>query len=162
MSDERLTHVDGRGNAHMVDVAGKAVTHRRAVAGALVRMKPATREMIVEGRAPKGDVLAVARVAGIMAAKRTSDLIPLCHPLSLTRASVEFEPVAEGMRVTAEAETDGKTGVEMEALTAAGVAALALYDMCKAVDRGMVVDGLGLVLKEGGKSGRWTREEDSR
>src|SRR5512140_2955949 len=118
MSDERLTHVDERGNARMVDVAGKAVTHRRAVAGALIRMRPETLAMIVEGRAPKGDVFAVARVAGIMAAKRTSDLVPLCHPLALTHATVEFEPVAEGVRVTAEVETDGKTGVEMEALTA--------------------------------------------
>jgi len=162
MSDARLTHVDERGHANMVDVADKAVTHRRAVAGALVRMQPATLAMIVEGRAPKGDVFAVARVAGIMAAKRTSELIPLCHPLSLTRAGVEFEPLPEGVRVTAEVETDGKTGVEMEALTAAGVAALTLYDMCKAVDRGMTVDGLGLRFKEGGKSGRWTREEGSR
>ena len=162
MSDARLTHVDERGHAHMVDVADKAVTHRRAVAGALVRMQPATLEMIVEGRAPKGDVFAVALVAVIMAAKRTSELIPLCHPLSLTRAGVEFEPLPEGVRVTAEVETDGKTGVEMEALTAAGVAALTLYDMCKAVDRGMTVDGLGLRFKEGGKSGRWTREEGSR
>jgi len=162
MTDARLTHVDERGHAHMVDVADKAVTHRRAVAGALVRMQPATLAMIVEGRAPKGDVFAVARVAGIMAAKRTSELIPLCHPLSLTRAGVEFEALPEGVRVTAEVETDGKTGVEMEALTAAGVAALTLYDMCKAVDRGMTVDGLGLQFKEGGKSGRWTREEGSR
>jgi cyclic pyranopterin monophosphate synthase len=162
MTDARLTHVDERGHANMVDVADKAVTHRRAVAGALVRMQPATLAMIVEGRAPKGDVFAVARVAGIMAAKRTSELIPLCHPLSLTRAGVEFEPLPEGVRVTAEVETDGKTGVEMEALTAAGVAALTLYDMCKAVDRGMTVDGLGLQSKEGGKSGRWTREEGSR
>jgi cyclic pyranopterin phosphate synthase len=162
MTDARLTHVDEHGHANMVDVADKAVTHRRAVAGALVRMHAETLSMIVEGRAPKGDVFAVARVAGIMASKRTSELIPLCHPLSLTRASIEFEPVAEGVRVTAAVETDGKTGVEMEALTAAGVAALTLYDMCKAVDRGMTVDGLGLQFKEGGKSGRWTREEDSR
>ncbi|MDO8964526.1 MAG: cyclic pyranopterin monophosphate synthase MoaC [Coriobacteriia bacterium] len=161
MSDDRLTHVDERGNAHMVDVADKTVSHRRAVAGALVRMRPETLAMILEGRAAKGDVLAVARVAGIMAAKRTSDLIPLCHPLSLTHASVDLEPVPEGVRITAEAETDGKTGVEMEALAAAGVAALTLYDMCKAVDRGMTIDGLGLLLKEGGKSGRWTREEES-
>jgi cyclic pyranopterin phosphate synthase len=162
MSDDRLTHVDARGTARMVDVADKAVTHRRAVAGALVRMRPETIAMIVEGRAPKGDVFAVARVAGIMAAKRASDLIPLCHPLALTHASVELEPVPEGVRITAEVETDGKTGVEMEALTAAGVAALTLYDMCKAVDRGMTVDALCLGLKEGGKSGRWAREEDAR
>jgi cyclic pyranopterin phosphate synthase len=144
----------------MVDVAAKAETHRRAVAGALIRMKPETLAMIAEGRAPKGDVFAVARVAGITAAKRTSDLVPLCHPLAITHASVELEPVAEGVRVTAVVETDGKTGVEMEALTAAAVAALTLYDMCKAVDRGMVVDELGLLSKEGGKSGTWTREEN--
>jgi cyclic pyranopterin monophosphate synthase len=159
MSADELTHTDGRGQARMVDVAAKAETHRRAVAGALVRMRPETLAMIAEGRAPKGDVFAVARIAGITAAKRTSDVIPLCHPLSLTHASVELEPVAEGVRVTATVESDGKTGVEMEALTAAAVAALTLYDMCKAVERGMTVDGLGLLSKEGGKSGTWTREE---
>jgi cyclic pyranopterin phosphate synthase len=159
MSD-RLSHVDEHGAAHMVDVADKNVTHRRAVAEATIHMKPETLAMIVEGRAPKGDVFAVARVAGIMAAKRTSDLIPLCHPLSLTRASVELEPLEAAVRVTATVETDGKTGVEMEALTAAGVAALTLYDMCKAVDRGMTVDGLGVLSKEGGKSGTWTRKEE--
>jgi cyclic pyranopterin phosphate synthase len=155
-----LTHTDDRGQARMVDVAAKAETHRRAVAAALIRMKPETLAMIVEGRAPKGDVFAVARIAGIMAAKRTSDLIPLCHPLSLTHASVELEPVAEGVRITATVETDGKTGVEMEALTAASVTALTLYDMCKAVDRGMTVTSVGLLSKEGGKSGTWTRKED--
>ena len=144
----------------MVDVADKAVTHRRAVASAFIRMRPATLAMIVEGRAPKGDVFAVARVAGIMAAKRTSDLIPLCHPLSLTHASVDLEAADGGVQVSATVETDGKTGVEMEALTAASVAALTLYDMCKAVDRGMTVEGLGLVVKEGGKSGLWTRKEE--
>lgn len=159
MSD-RLSHVDEHGAAHMVDVADKNVTHRRAVAEATIHMKPETLAMIVEGRAPKGDVFAVARVAGIMAAKRTSDLIPLCHPLSLTRASVALEPLEAAVRVTATVETDGKTGVEMEALTAAGVAALTLYDMCKAVDRGMTVDGLGVLSKEGGKSGTWTRKEE--
>jgi cyclic pyranopterin phosphate synthase len=141
MSEDRLTHVDETGAARMVDVAGKPITHRRAVAGAVLHMHRETLAMIVEGRAPKGDVLAVARVAGIMAAKKTSELIPLCHQLAITRASVEF------------------TGVEMEALTAAGVAALTLYDMCKAVDRGMTVDRLGLLLKEGGKSGRWISSE---
>jgi cyclic pyranopterin phosphate synthase len=145
----------------MVDVSGKAVTHRRAVAGATVHMGSDTVAMIYEGRAPKGDVLAVARVAGIMAAKKTSDLIPLCHPLSITRASVDFERVADGVAILAAVETDGPTGVEMEALTAASVAALTLYDMCKAVDRGMTVDGLGLRLKEGGKSGRWVRGESA-
>jgi cyclic pyranopterin monophosphate synthase len=155
-----LTHTDERGHAHMVDVAAKQVTHRRAIARAVVRMQPETLAMIVEGRAPKGDVFAVARVAGIMAAKRTSDLVPLCHPLSLTRATVDLDPVEGGVRVTATVETDGKTGVEMEALTAAAVASLTLYDMCKAVDRGMTVEELGLLAKEGGKSGIWTREED--
>jgi cyclic pyranopterin phosphate synthase len=144
----------------MVDVAGKDVTHRRAKASAFVRMRPETLAMIVEGRVPKGDVIAVARVAGIMAAKRTSDLIPLCHPLPLTHATVDFEPADDGVRITAVAETDGKTGVEMEALTAAGVAALTLYDMCKAVDRGMVVTDVMLLSKEGGRSGSWTRKED--
>jgi cyclic pyranopterin monophosphate synthase len=161
MSD-RLTHTDERGQARMVDVAAKAETHRRAVATALIRMRPETLAMIVEGRAPKGDVFAVARIAGIMAAKRTSEVIPLCHPLSLTHAAVDLEPVAEGVRITASAETDGKTGVEMEALTAASVAALTLYDMCKAVDRGMTVEGLRLLSKEGGKSGTWTREENQK
>jgi cyclic pyranopterin phosphate synthase len=157
---DRLSHVDEHGAAHMVDVADKNVTHRRAVAEATIHMKPETLAMIVEGRAPKGDVFAVARVAGIMAAKRTSDLIPLCHPLSLTHASVELEPLEAAVHVVATVETDGKTGVEMEALTAAGVAALTLYDMCKAVDRGMTVDGLGVLSKEGGKSGTWTRKEE--
>jgi cyclic pyranopterin monophosphate synthase len=158
---EELTHTDERGQARMVDVAAKPETHRRAVAGALIRMKPATLAMIADGRAPKGDVFAVARVAGIMAAKRTSDLVPLCHPLGITHAAVELEPTPEGVRITATVESDGKTGVEMEALTAAAVAALTLYDMCKAVDRGMTVDDLGLLSKEGGKSGTWTREENT-
>lgn len=159
MDDDRLTHVDETGAARMVDVAGKPITHRRAVAGAVLHMQPETLAMIVEGRAPKGDVLAVARVAGIMAAKKTSELIPLCHQLAITQASVEFEPVDVGIGIRATVETDDVTGVEMEALTAAGVAALTLYDMCKAVDRGMTVDGLGLLLKEGGKSGRWVPSE---
>ena len=153
-----LSHVDAKGNARMVDVADKDVTHRRAVAEAHVAMKPETLAMIVDGRAPKGDVMAVARVAGIMAAKRTSDLIPLCHPLPLTHVSVDFEPGEGGVRITAVAATDGKTGVEMEALTAAGVAAMTLYDMCKAVDRGMEIGQLRLLEKSGGASGLWTRE----
>jgi cyclic pyranopterin phosphate synthase len=157
---DRLTHVDEHGAARMVDVAGKPITHRRAVARAMIHMSRETLAMIVEGRAPKGDVLAVARVAGIMAAKKTSDLIPLCHPLALTHVSVDFEPVLDGVLIRAAVETNGTTGVEMEALTAASVAALTLYDMCKAVDRGMTIDGLGLLLKEGGKSGRWSREEE--
>jgi cyclic pyranopterin phosphate synthase len=149
----------------MVDVADKAITHRRAVAEAVVHAAPETIEMITERRAPKGDVFATARIAGIMAAKRTSELVPLCHPLSLTHVAVEIEVLvakAPAIRITATAETDGKTGVEMEALTAASVAALTIYDMCKAVDRGMQIDQVRLLSKEGGKSGTWTREEDQR
>lgn len=157
---EKLTHLDEHGAAHMVDVAGKPVTHRRAVAEGFVRMQPETLAMIVEGRAPKGDVFAVARIAGIQAAKRTSDLIPLCHPLPITKASVELEPAEGGVRIIAIVETDGKTGIEMEALTAASVAGLALYDMCKAVDRGMEVASVRLLEKSGGASGTWTRKED--
>lgn len=159
MGDQDLSHLDENGAARMVDVAGKAATHRTAVAGAVIHMRRETLAMIVEGQVPKGDAFAVARVAGIMAAKKTADLIPLCHPLAITHASVDFEPVGHGIRIRATVETNDVTGVEMEALTAAGVAALTLYDMCKAVDRGMTVDGLGLLLKEGGKSGRWIREE---
>lgn len=162
--DARLTHLDERGNAHMVDVAGKAVTRRKAVAEAFIEMQHDTLAMIVEGRAPKGDVFATARLAGIMAAKRTSDLVPLCHPLSLTHVAVDLEAEhlePHGVRVTATAQTDGQTGVEMEALTAAAVAALTLYDMCKAVDRGMEIGQVRLLSKEGGKSGEWTRKEES-
>ena len=155
----RLTHLDENGAARMVDVADKAVTHRRAVASAQVRMLPETLAMIVEGRAAKGDVFAVARVAGIMAAKRTADLVPMCHPLFLTHVSVNLEPGDATVLITAVAETDGKTGVEMEALTAASVAALTIYDMCKAVDRGMVVADLKLLEKEGGNSGHYLRED---
>ena len=159
MSGKHLTHVDESGAARMVDVSGKPTTHRRAVARATIHMRPETIAMIVAGRAPKGDVLAVARVAGIMATKRTSDLIPLCHPLAITHAAVEFEYLPDGITIEAAVETNDVTGVEMEALTAAGVAALTLYDMCKAVDRAMSVDGLRLVLKEGGSSGRWVSED---
>jgi cyclic pyranopterin monophosphate synthase len=163
MDENRLTHLDDSGAAHMVDVAGKAVTHRRAVARAYVTMRAETLAMIAEGSAPKGDVFAAARIAGVMAAKRTSDLIPLCHPLALTRVSVELAgqsaPVAR-VRIDATAETDGQTGVEMEALSAASVAALTIYDMCKAVDKGMTISEIALLSKEGGKSGTWTREDD--
>jgi len=155
----KLTHLDERGAARMVDVAAKPVTHRRAVADALVRMRPETLSMIVEGRAPKGDVLAVARIAGIQAAKRTAELIPLCHPLPLTSVTVDLVAEESAVRITAAAETDGKTGVEMEALTAASVAALALYDMCKAIDRGMEISAVRLLEKSGGASGSWVREE---
>lgn len=158
-----LTHLDAAGRAHMVDVADKAVTHRRAVTAGAVLMDAATLETITLGAAKKGDVLATARIAGIMAAKRTADLIPLCHPIGLTKVSVELEPTTHPsprINITATAETDGKTGVEMEALTAAAVAGLTIYDMCKAIDRGMVVEGVRLLRKEGGKSGTWIREED--
>jgi cyclic pyranopterin monophosphate synthase len=161
LNGKRLTHIDEQGAARMVDVADKPVTHRRAVAGTVIHMRPETVAVIVEGRIPKGDVIAVARVAGIMAAKRTSELIPLCHSLAITHASLDFVPVDGGIGIEATVETNDSTGVEMEALTAAAVAALTLYDMCKAVDRAMTVDGLGLLLKEGGRSGRWTRQEDA-
>jgi cyclic pyranopterin phosphate synthase len=164
--EPRLTHIDEKGHAHMVDVADKAVTHRRAVASGFVAMEPATLSLITRGSAKKGDVLAVARVAGIMAAKSTSDLVPLCHPLSLTSVSVDLTPVETpgrtGVAIAATAETDGKTGVEMEALTAAAVAGLTVYDMLKAVDRAMVITDVRLETKEGGKSGTWNREEDAR
>jgi len=161
MAEEpKLTHLDEAGAARMVDVSGKDITHRRAVAGGFIRMRPETLAMIVEGRAPKGDVFATARVAGIMAAKRTAELIPMCHPLALTHVAVDLEPEGDGVRITATAENDGKTGVEIEALTAASVAALTLYDMVKAVDRGMVIEEVKLLSKEGGKSGKWTRKED--
>lgn len=158
MKDGKLTHIDERGAARMVDVADKAVTHRVAVAEAVISMRPETLAMIVEGRAPKGDVFAVARVAGIQAAKRASDLIPLCHPLPLTAVTVDLAAEDSAVRITATAETDGKTGVEMEALTAAAVAALALYDMCKAVDRGMEIGDVRLLSKSGGASGTWQRK----
>lgn len=154
-----LTHLDSQGRANMVDVTDKAVTSREAVAEALVRMLPQTLQMIVSGGHPKGDVFAVARIAGIQAAKKTSDLIPLCHPLMLT--SVKLELAAEGddcVRIRARCKLAGQTGVEMEALTAASVAALTLYDMCKAVDRGMVIESIRLLEKSGGKSGTFKAE----
>ena len=154
---DKLTHFDGEGRAHMVDVGGKAVTDRIAVAECQVLMLHETLTLITEGRAKKGDVLGVARLAGIMAAKRTADLIPLCHPLPITSVAVDLEADATlpGIRITATVKTTGQTGVEMEALTAANVAGLTVYDMCKAVDKGMIVNGLRVVLKDGGKSGRF-------
>ncbi|MCD5993996.1 cyclic pyranopterin monophosphate synthase MoaC [Pseudomonas sp. CDFA 602] len=155
-----LTHLDSQGRANMVDVTDKAMTSREAVAEALVRMLPATLEMIVSGGHPKGDVFAVARIAGIQAAKKTSDLIPLCHPLMLT--SVKVELAAEGVdavRIIARCKLAGQTGVEMEALTAASIAALTIYDMCKAVDRGMVIETVRLLEKLGGKSGHFIAGE---
>ena len=150
----RLTHLDDSGAARMVDVGDKDVTRRTAVAEARVRMLPATLALIAAGRMPKGDVFAVARVAGIQAAKKTADLIPLCHPLMLSSVSVELAAEApDAVRITATCRLAGRTGVEMEALTAASVAALTLYDMCKAVDKGMVIEQVRLLEKTGGKSG---------
>ena len=152
-----LTHFDDTGAAHMVDVSDKDVTDRIAVAEAHVRMARATFDLIVNGRAKKGDVIGVARLAGIMGAKRTADLIPLCHPLPVTKVSVDLDTDADlpGVRIRATVKTTGQTGVEMEALTAASTAALTVYDMAKAVDRGMEIGGLRVVLKDGGKSGRY-------
>lgn len=153
-----LTHLDSRGNAQMVDVGAKDVTERRATAQAVVSMQPETLRLIVEGGHKKGDVLAVARIAGIQAAKKCADLIPLCHPLMLTSINVELTPDPDTNAVAIEAtcKLAGQTGVEMEALTAASVAALTIYDMCKAVDRGMVIGEIKLVHKSGGKSGEWS------
>ncbi|AOA06586.1 MULTISPECIES: cyclic pyranopterin monophosphate synthase MoaC [Pseudomonas] len=151
-----LTHLDSQGRANMVDVTDKAVTSREAVAQAVVRMRPETLDMIISGGHPKGDVFAVARIAGIQAAKKTSDLIPLCHPLMLT--SVKVELAAQGndaVLIVARCKLSGQTGVEMEALTAASVAALTIYDMCKAVDRGMTIDSVRVLEKLGGKSGHF-------
>lgn len=155
-----LTHFDGAGQAHMVDVGAKAETHRIAIATGRISMKPATFELINTGSAKKGDVLGIARVAAIMASKRTSDLIPLCHPLALTKVGVEFDLDATGnsIRCTVQVETHGKTGVEMEALTAVQIGLLTIYDMCKAVDRGMVIDDVRVLEKHGGKSGDWTAD----
>ena len=154
----RLTHLDDKGAARMVDVSAKDVTSRSATAHALVEMKPETLDLILAGAARKGDVFATARIAGIMAAKKTSDLIPLCHPLAITKAEIEFMPQGNAsLMIAATVKVEGKTGVEMEALTAASVAALTVYDMCKAVDRGMRIRDICLVEKTGGKSGRYTR-----
>lgn len=156
MSDE-LSHLDSQGRVHMVDVGDKAETKRVAEAEASIEMGSATRELLFGGGLPKGDALAAARVAGIMAAKRTSDLIPLCHSLALTSASIDIEQAEHGATVTARVETTGPTGVEMEAMTAASVAALTLYDMIKGVERGAVIGTVRLLYKEGGRSGQWRR-----
>jgi cyclic pyranopterin phosphate synthase len=155
-----LTHFDARGQAHMVDVGDKQETQRLAVASGRIVMLAATLEKIIDGSAKKGDVLGVARIAAIQASKRTSDLIPLCHPIALTRVGVEFEidRTARAVMCTATAETFGRTGVEMEALTAVSVGLLTIYDMCKAVDRGMRIEQIGLIEKKGGKSGHWRAE----
>ena len=152
-----LTHFDATGQAHMVDVGGKAETHRVAVATGTIRMKPETLAIIQAGTAKKGDVLGIARIAAIMGAKKTSDLIPLCHPLALTKVAVEFD-VAEDLSAvtcTAQVETYNKTGVEMEALTSVQIGLLTIYDMCKAVDRHMVITDIKVTEKTGGKSGNW-------
>jgi len=157
----KLTHFNAEGNAHMVNVGDKDITRRTAVADGFISMQPATLTLICEGGHKKGDVLGIARVAGIMAAKKTSDLIPLCHPLPLTHLDVVLEPDQENNRVYCKvtAQTDGKTGVEMEALTAVQIALLTIYDMCKAVDRGMCIIDVQLLSKAGGKSGDWHRSE---
>ena len=150
----KLTHIDEAGAAHMVDVGAKIETMRRAVAETTVSMKAETLKLILDDKLPKGDVLAAVRLAGIMAAKKTSDLIPLCHPLPITSVKIAIEPVSETeIRIEASVKVSGQTGVEMEALTAASVAALTLYDMAKAVDKGMTINNTRLLLKEGGKSG---------
>jgi cyclic pyranopterin phosphate synthase len=156
----QLTHFDTHGQAHMVDVAAKNVTHRVARASGVIRMQPQTLALIESGSAKKGDVLGVARIAAIQGAKRTADLVPLCHPLPITRVAVDFEldAAASSLRCTAQVETLGRTGVEMEALTAVQVGLLTVYDMCKAVDRGMVMGDIRLLRKSGGKSGEWVAE----
>ncbi|MFT5036396.1 MAG: cyclic pyranopterin phosphate synthase [Litorivivens sp.] len=160
-STSALTHFDAQGQAHMVDVAAKATTHRIAVAQGRIIMLPATLAIILQGTAKKGDVLGIARIAGIMAAKKTSDLIPLCHPLALTRVAVEFNTDEEASCIVCSAavETVGQTGVEMEALTAVQLALLTIYDMCKAVDRGMTITDVKLLEKHGGKSGTFIAEK---
>ena len=156
---DKLSHVDTQGHARMVDVGDKAVTAREAIATGTVRMQPETLQLITTGQIPKGDVLAVARVAGIMAAKKTSELIPLCHPLPITSVKIEFTPHEDTgyLDIQARVKVEGKTGVEMEALTAVSVAALTIYDMCKAVEKGMLISDIGLQQKTGGKSGTYTR-----
>jgi len=150
-----LTHIDASGRARMVDVSDKPVTAREAVAGGFVRMSPETLKLALSADAKKGDVRAVAEIAGIMAAKKTSELIPLCHPLALTKVEVKVEPAEDGLSVTARVRTTGQTGVEMEALTAVSVACLTIYDMLKAAEKGMVIEAIGLLEKSGGASGDW-------
>lgn len=156
-----LTHFDAKGEAHMVDVGAKADTHRIAVAEGTIRMAPETFRLVRSGTAKKGDVIGIARIAAIMASKRTSDLIPLCHPIALTRVTVDFDldDAASTVTCRARCECRGQTGVEMEALTAVQVGLLTIYDMLKAVDRGMTMTNIGLLEKAGGKSGHWLRDE---
>lgn len=154
-----FTHLDDQGRARMVDVGDKASSRRKAIARAEIHMSSETIQALTQGGIPKGDVLAVARVAGIQAAKKTAELIPLCHPLPLTSVTVEFEIKEDRVEIESKAETFGQTGVEMEALTACSVAALTIYDMCKALDRMMVIESVALWEKEGGKSGDWKRSQ---
>ncbi|MFZ2989825.1 cyclic pyranopterin monophosphate synthase MoaC [Ideonella sp.] len=160
MTTDALTHFDAQGQAHMVDVAAKAETHRVARASGSIRMLPATFALVASGQAKKGDVIGIARIAAIQAAKRTADLIPLCHPLPLTRVAVDFvlDEAASAVHCTVQAETLGRTGVEMEALTAVQIGLLTIYDMCKAVDRGMTMGDIRVVEKQGGKSGHWVAD----
>ena len=157
----KLTHFNSAGEAHMVDVGDKPATQRTAIAEGVIRMQPETLQRILEGTQGKGDVLGVARVAGIMAAKKTAELVPLCHPLAITKVAVDLEPRTEDSSVycRASVHTSGQTGVEMEALTAVQIALLTVYDMCKAVDKGMVMTDIALVEKHGGKSGSWSRND---
>jgi len=157
----KLTHLNKQGDAHMVDVGNKAATHRVAIADGQIRMQADTLQLIEAGNHKKGDVLAIARIAGIMAAKKTSDLIPLCHPISLSHIEIDLEIRSSENNVycQARAETTGQTGVEMEALQAVQTTLLTIYDMCKAVDRGMTIESVGLLEKSGGKSGTWKREK---
>lgn len=161
MSSNKLSHINERGEAHMVDVSGKDTTSREATATGFVHMQPETLSLIADGTAAKGDVLATARIAGIQAAKRTSDLIPLCHPLALTKVTIDFDECTDpaGIKVTGTVRVNGQTGVEMEALTAVSVACLTIYDMLKAADKGMRFDGIRLLSKTGGKSGEWRAAE---
>ncbi len=157
MSEKRLTHLDETGAAAMVDVSEKDITNRIARAGGYIEMRPETLAMILQGSAKKGDVIATARIAGIMAAKRCHELIPLCHPLLISKVAVDFQPDEKTSRIYVEAmvKISGKTGVEMEALTAVSIACLTLYDMCKAVDRGMIISDVKVLEKDGGKSGHY-------
>lgn len=155
----RLTHLDHTGAARMVDVGGKPVTARSAIARGQIRMSPGAIEAVRQGNGPKGDVLAAARIAGIMAAKKTADIIPLCHPLALDSVQLDFRLLDSAVEVTASASLTGRTGVEMEAMTATCVALLTIYDMVKAVDKAMIIDGVRLISKLGGKSGQWLAEE---
>ena len=154
-----LTHLDDKGQARMVDVGGKAATHRTAIATGRIRMNSAARAAIATGTVPKGDVLATARIAGIMAAKRTGDLIPLCHPLGLESVAIDFALQDDGLTATATASLTGRTGVEMEAMTAVTIALLTIYDMAKAIDKGMVIETVRLIEKRGGKSGTWRADD---